>query len=118
MHDVLLAEAYELLKGTDKFLTDNNINSSYRTRIKNLLDKIDGMSPRIEYDNYNLVTKDILHYLYWYTSCAKIELNKVIRWKNVDILRSLSLLHDKVILIDNSYHLTDTYRIFLKEIYK
>ena len=118
MGNELLAEAYALLKETDKFLSDNKINSSYHTRIKNLLDKIDGISPRIEYDNYNLVTKDILHYLYWYTSCTKIELNKVIRWKNVDIRRSLSLLYDKVILIDNSYHLTDTYRIFLSEIYK
>lgn len=113
MGNELLAEAYELLRGTDIFLSENDIVSSYQSKIKSLLDRIDKASPKIEYDNYNLVIKDILHYLYWYTSCDKATLNKVIRWKNVDILRSLSTLHGKVEIINGCYYLTPDYRQFL-----
>lgn len=114
MSEDLLNDAYNLLKGVDLYFTNNNITTEVlQSNIKNLIERIEGTSPLVEYHNFDLVHKDILHHLFWFTRAKTEYMKNYIRGKNIDVLRAIKVLHGKVVTIDGSYYLTPEYRKFL-----
>ncbi len=114
MSDDLLNDAYNLLKGVDLYFTNNNITTEVlQSNIKNLIERIEGTSPLVEYRNFDLLHKDILHHLFWFTSTKTEYMKNYVKGKKIDVLRAIKVLHGKVVTIDGCYHLTPEYRKFL-----
>ena len=111
MSDDLLNDAYNLLKGVDLYFTNNNITTEVlQSNIKNLIERIEGTSPLVEYRNFDLLHKDILHHLFWFTSSKKEYMKNYVKGKKIDVLKAIEELPDKVVTIDGCYHLTPEYR--------